>query len=183
MSRGRGFGWHHNEETKAKIGSSNSHPRKHLRRPPIERLMDKLEDTPGGCWIFIGKLSHYGYAQISVPTEISGKNRSRAGKGHRIMYEYIFEESPGDTVDHECRNRACCNPFHIAPTTRGKNVLAGTGISAKYAKRTHCKNGHELNIENIYRWSGNPNARMCRKCHRERERIRYEVRHNGPLFK
>ena len=172
MSNGRGFGWHHSNETKKKLSLSNAKPRKHLRRPVIERLFEKLKYTSNGCWEFTGKLSHYGYSQISVPTERPGKARSLAGKGHRIMYEYIFEESPGDTTDHECRNRACCNPFHLTPTTRGKNVLSGNGISAKYARRTHCKHGHELTEQNVYRWSGNPNARMCRKCHAERERLR-----------
>lgn len=134
--------------------------RSHLRRPPEERLMEKIEVVPNDCWVFTGRLSN-GYARI-------WKNVL----AHRFMYEFILGEKPGETLDHLCRVRHCCNPFHLEKVSSRENVLRGEGTSAVNARKTHCLNGHELSGDNVYlqiRESGF-HSRSCRACHASRQR-------------
>lgn len=89
------------------------------------------------------------------------------GKGaHRIAYRLLKGEIPdGLTLDHLCRNRACCNPAHLEPVTNRVNVLRGVGPSAENSRKTHCANGHPFNDENTMIRSDS-RGRECRECHR-----------------
>lgn len=45
---------------------------------------------------------------------------------HRVAYEMVKGPIPnGMTIDHLCRNRACFNPDHMEPVTRGENCRRG----------------------------------------------------------
>ena len=90
-------------------------------RPCIDRILDRIGETPDGCWIFTGALSAAGYGVVS---------RGGRGEGnvftHRATYEHFIAEIPaGLDLDHLCRVRACCNPWHLEPVTRKENVLRG----------------------------------------------------------
>ena len=104
------------------------------------------------------------YGQIRVDGKAMGV--------HRAMYILSHGQPPsGYHIDHLCRVRICCNPDHLEAVTLGENVLRGNGISAVNARKTHCKNGHELTIDNLepthLRLRG---TRNCKVCIRARER-------------
>lgn len=152
---------------------------------PIERIMNMLMDRgvdldPEECWPWPGHRINSGYGVISIsgiPVLV-----------HRVVYEHFVEPlPPRRQVDHECHNRdlscpgggecphrACCNPRHLAMKTNQENVLAGRGLTAANAKKTHCPRGHEYTSENTYiiNHSRGEVERRCRTCERERQRKR-----------
>lgn len=133
-------------------------PRRRIREP-AERLWAKIQKVDG-CWLWTGHIDRLGYGRV----RIGGKN-GVTGTAHRFMYELLVGPVPdGLTLDHLCRNRACCNPSHLDPVTQRENVLRGAGIAARRARQTHCIHGHEFTPENTkVDAKGN---RRCRECAR-----------------
>lgn len=122
-----------------------------------ERLESQISPEPNsGCWLWTGRVTRrYGTVwdgQAQVPA-------------HRATYSLIKGPIPaGLVIDHLCRNRICVNPDHLEPVTNKENVLRGTGISAANARKTHCKNGHELSGDNLVQWKLKRGMRECRAC-------------------
>lgn len=128
-------------------------------RTPLERLLARLQVQPSGCIVFIGSISPYGYGQLKIG--------GRSHPAHRAAYEAFVGPIPdGLTIDHLCRNRACCNPEHLEPVTRVENVLRGMSFGAVNARKTHCHRGHPLDEANTYRPPSG--GRHCRACRAER---------------
>lgn len=91
---------------------------------------------------------------------------------HRVAYEIANGLIPkGLTVDHLCKNKICCNPAHLELVTRGENMLRGTAPSAMNARKTHCANGHPLEIVDRPR-----NKRGCTICINAKRRLRRALR-------
>lgn len=94
------------------------------------------------CWQWLGKLDN-GYGRFWLQGKLK--------LAHRIAWEQVNGPVPDKKhLDHLCRNRGCVNPDHLEPVTIGENVLRGEGYSAINARKTHCKNGHELSGDNLY---------------------------------
>lgn len=104
---------------------------------------------------------------------------------HRVMYEAFVGPIPdGYDVDHlchdprncqparafDCPHRRCCNPEHLAATTRQKNLLRGGTTVAARAAKTHCPVGHPYDEQNT---SVRRQRRHCRECDRRRAREYY----------
>jgi hypothetical protein len=135
--------------------------------PPLERLLAGLTYEPNtGCWLWV-KCSSNGYGLIYV----MGKNKH----AHRLAYEELVGPIPeGLDIDHLCRVRACCNPAHLEPVTRGVNISRGmlpTMARERFSKITHCPQGHAYDEKNTYFYKGS--ERSCRACSREHQK-RYE---------
>lgn len=128
--------------------------------PAIDRVMARVTETEMGCWEFSGSLNAAGYGVVG---------RGRRGEGnalsHRVTYEFFVANVPeGLDLDHLCRNRACCNPWHVEPVTRIENVSRGLRAPGYGPReRTHCKQGHEFTPENTYQYG---TRRRCKTCER-----------------
>lgn len=83
----------------------------------IERILKDIQknDTTG-CWNWLGRVSgKRSYPQISVG--------GRQTMVHRITYEELVRPlTPGETIDHLCRNSMCVNPEHLEPVSLRENV-------------------------------------------------------------
>lgn len=127
-----------------------------------ESLVEKIDFTRGECWEWTGGRQHDGYGWVWTG--------ARPGYAHRVVYEWLVGPVPeGLELDHLCRNRTCVNPDHLEPVTRRENILRGEGITAQQARQTHCKRGHPLSGDNLYRHGGH---RKCRACQRRMAQLR-----------
>src|SRR4030042_1325620 len=121
-----------------------------------------------GCWNWTGGQDGKGYGKFDH--YINGK-RVRYFT-HRVSWS-IFKGNPNPQMvnDHSCKNRACCNPDHLAEKPRGLNSIENSDSPpAKNKIKTHCWRGHELTIENVRMNASN--GRVCRKCAAIRTAIR-----------
>lgn len=130
-----------------------------------QRFFTKLTKTDT-CWLWnTCTTDGYGY--------FFGDGRFQ--RAHRWAYKHFIGPIPeGLELDHVCHNpahcaggptcphRRCVNPLHLEVVTHRENTLRGNGVAGKYARATHCKNGHPWDEQNTYiRRSG---ARQCRAC-------------------
>lgn len=128
--------------------------------------------NPDGCWPWLRGCDSNGYGHVGVHGDVY--------LTHRLAYELLVGPIPaGLTIDHICRNRPCCNPYHMEPVTRGENRRRApiSGRAAVHAAKTHCDNGHEFTVENtqLYVRPGKAATRVCRACASEKNR-RYLAR-------
>ncbi len=114
-----------------------------LRRPNLAmdhaaRVLEKSIPEPNsGCWLWIAARDGNGYGCLW--------DGRRVRPAHILSFEAFRGSVPAGTeLDHTCRTLCCVNPDHLEPVSHRENVLRGAGLTAKYAKRTHCKNGHEF---------------------------------------
>lgn len=137
-----------------------------MRRPAIERFLEKITPGENGCLLWTGGLNGVGYGQFYLgitPDRPTGK-----GYAHRFAYEFYVGPIPaGMQLDHLCRNRACVNHEHLEPVTPRLNNLRGVSPAAQNAKKTHCPQGHPYSGDNLYTHP-TKGQRICRTCGRER---------------
>lgn len=133
------------------------------RKRPIGYVMQE-----NGCWDWVGAVTRGGYGTVWV----AGKQK--VCRAARFYYEKEVGPIPdGLTIDHLCRNHLCVNPAHLEAVTNRENGLRGYGVGALNARKTHCKYGHPLSGDNLYKlWRRDVRAyeRVCRECRRRRDR-------------
>ena len=119
-----------------------------------------------GCWLWMKHLTPSGYGVFSVAS-------STNTGAHRAAWEFYRGPIPeGLVIDHICRVRSCVNPDHLRVVTRRINTLENSlSITALFAKKTHCKNGHPL-IDGHFSGGNHTGLRhlnQCKRCIRERD--------------
>lgn len=122
-----------------------------------DRLLSKVAYQPNGCWEWTGyRKNTYGSLCVNSKDEYT----------HRLSYEIFRGAIPdGLHIDHLCRNRPCCNPWHLEPVTLLENVRRGDWRKAQ-REQALCKRGHDLtDSSNLVKSS---KFRMCKACDRIR---------------
>ena len=106
----------------------------------MERFWKRVDiRNENECWNWLGATVD-GYGIVSY----KGKSR----KAHRVSYELEHGTEPVNVVDHLCKNRLCVNPKHLEDVTKKENNLRGDSFSGKFARRTHCGEGHPFDESN-----------------------------------
>lgn len=125
--------------------------------PIIVRLLHRIQiDQATGCWNWMGGNNGRGYGVIGL--------NHRSWYVHRISHLLFIGPIPdGFEVDHLCKNRGCCNPFHLEAVPQSVNNARSASCCALNALKTHCKRGHLLDGENLYRTAA---GRSCKRCHK-----------------
>lgn len=135
-----------------------------------DRFWVKVTPAGGGeCWLWTAGLVSSGYGKF----KIEGKHYL----SHRLAYFELIGEIPADLqLDHRCRVRICCNPYHLEPVPRVVNILRGVGAPAVNARRLTCLHGHPLAGENLaLRMRDGLQRRVCRTCQQGAD-ARYKAR-------
>lgn len=146
-------------KTSTAQGKVKGEPQRFLLGHGTRKGVDVIEDPDTGCWIWQLGMFRTGYGSVW--------NGERNTVAHRVYYEDLIGPIPdGLTLDHLCRNRACCNPGHLEPVTMRENVLRGDSITGRNARKTHCLRGHPFDEQNTRIMKGG--GRACRACDRER---------------
>lgn len=132
----------------------------------IATFFSRVNKTPT-CWLWTSYGNEGGYGIF------------RKFIAHRVSYSLYKGQPPIDMdVDHLCKNRLYVNPDHLEAVTHQENIKRGNllnDISATNKIKTHCKHGHELTSDNIYRYQrrGRNPERQCRTCVNDRAIARY----------
>lgn len=119
-----------------------------------------MPNMPTRCWQW--KLADDGYYG-EVGTAIDGKPTMKSA--HVVAWQYYGGPRPTRQfpLHHICENKLCVNPGHMAMLT-----ASGHGIMHTIKLVMYCKNGHEMNKENIH-IDPKTGRRVCRICDRERK--------------
>lgn len=140
----------------------------------VRRFIDNQESN-GDCLVWTGVVTPSGYGTTTVAGKTLG--------AHQFAYWMYTGQRPpekasGLNLDHLCRNRTCVNPLHLELVTQAVNNNRSESITAKLARATACKRGHEWTPENT---RITPRGhRDCRACAREHARKSYYKRTAKP---
>lgn len=130
-------------------------PKGVFSRKPIAQLFWAKVQKTETCWNWTGGQRGSGYGSFW--------NGDKSVRAHRWAYEQFVGPIPHElTLDHLCRNKLCVNPKHLEPVTLQENIMRGNGMSARNARKTHCKYGHELTGSRVRIL--NVNGRTERRC-------------------
>ncbi|GHD70243.1 hypothetical protein GCM10010317_077140 [Streptomyces mirabilis] len=129
------------------------------------------------CWQWTGTINRGGYGRISIKFD----DGWRPCSVHRVAYQIFIGPIPdGLELDHLCRVRHCCNPWHLEPVTKTVNIRRGLvpiTFGSWWRDRTHCVNGHEYTPDTT-RWTpdGKRKCRPCERIHNRASRARHKSR-------
>jgi hypothetical protein len=126
------------------------------RRVPLYFWARVQPEPNSGCWLWTAAVDRYGYGRIA-----------KRQHGHNLAHRFFFANLVGPLVeglviDHRCRTRSCCNPWHLEQVNPRENTRRGTSFSVRNAAKENCPRGHALSGSNLYRDSSG--KRHCRAC-------------------
>lgn len=157
-----------------KLNGKELAPLKHKRKRgscPLQNIKKVKCNSPnvtGPCHIaYLYQKDNKGYIRFQF--------KGKMVRSHRYIWRIKRGKIPkGFGIDHQCRNRACCNIKHLRLVTHTVNALENS-ISpfALNAQKTHCKRGHKFTEENTYA-KPNSKSRECKTCKADYSKERYE---------
>lgn len=122
------------------------------------------------CWLHEVRTNKDGYGV----KDIDGTDKFM----HHLTYQACFpkeyqafmemRDHAHLEIDHLCRVRNCCNPWHLEIVTKSENQRRSQSPAGINARKTICKHGHPLTSENLIQSELKKGRRVCRLC--------YEVR-------
>lgn len=119
------------------------------------------------CWVWTGGVGGSGYGAMNF-RDWESKDRYM-GPAHIWAYNHYVGPVPeGLQIDHQCRNRLCCNPAHLEPVTPKENMRR------VFQHKKTCAQGHPWIPENIWKHKGGGN--YCKICSKERHKEWLRVR-------
>lgn len=123
-----------------------------------DRFFAKV-DAEGICWEWTAATMKNGYG-------VFNKGNRKTALAHRFVWELLVGPIPDNhQIDHLCRNRKCVNPDHLEPVLQVENLRRGYSPAAINKRKTHCVNGHDLEIHGVS-ISTRPGQRNCGECTR-----------------
>lgn len=95
-------------------------PDKMMRLPKL--LRNRVMLAENGCWLYTDRWnSGNGYSKV--------RWEGRAWMVHRLLFTVLVGEiEEGLLLDHLCRYRPCCNPWHMEPVTVAENTRRGDAV-------------------------------------------------------
>lgn len=82
-----------------------------IRRCVTQRLWEKVEVQPSGCWLWQGATDDRGYGVMRVDNDFGLQETMRV---HRVSYLAFRDDIPeGMSVLHHCDTPRCVNPEHL----------------------------------------------------------------------
>lgn len=136
-----------------------------LRIKLTRKLVKYIERTPQGCWIWLRKTRHKGYAQITFPY----RGKIRYTSPHRLAQvifrnKYELLDHPELLVCHRCDNKDCINPDHMFIGTWLDNAMDDVLRNPRVSKE------FEQKIVRMYQKEHN-----IRPCHDVRRHFYYRI--------
>lgn len=113
-----------------------------------------LNDMP--CWLWQGWTDEKGYGRVRW-------GEQKSARVHRVTFETLRYETPL-VIDHLCRVRHCCNPWHGQPVTLAVNTQRGARADGMCRNNLHAMEGDNV----IERWRDGYARFECRQCKAER---------------
>ena len=140
-------------------------------KTPIERIASKSRfNGETGCIECDLYHDKDGYSTVRVL--VDGAWRMR--RVHRVVFEALVGPIPGEmTVDHICKNKACCRIDHLRLLSHVENS-AGSSTAMVNKAKTRCPKGHAYDEKNTYRRIAS--QRDCRRCSADRRTIARNLR-------
>lgn len=135
-----------------------------------KRIFSKISiDNKTDCWNWTGSLDGFGYGLLWY--------KRKTERIHRVIYSFFKHQIPRGRdatkfaqLDHICKNKKCCNPEHLELVSQKTNILRADSPVSRNARKTHCKHGHLLIVNNNGR-------RDCHIC----DSIRHKKRMSGDM--
>ena len=67
-----------------------------------------------GCWLWDGKVNGSGYGVVVTKYGTKDNPHASCTMAHRMAYMLVRGDIPkGKVLDHTCRTKLCCNPWHL----------------------------------------------------------------------
>ena len=94
------------------------------RRQLVDKILSNVVIDENGCWVWQGATSGssentrgHGYGRVSA--------HGYTAAVHRVMWVQVNGYLPAKKqIDHQCKNRLCCNPEHLRMVTHKQNQRA-----------------------------------------------------------